>query len=333
MLPALHGHRGDAPLTARGLRKRRHSERGASGGRWARSCSWTARKPSPTGPWMCRAWGRTSSLPRGTRCAGPPASASSGAGARCMRSSRLCALPPPACRARSLAGATAASHLHAQVRAAGADAALPRRRRDDRGVCHHPMMVSGMHPSVIKPGLLQERHGGQIDADRNGLRRTCTWTARHTRCRPRASSPARRPSPRPSAWARPWTTSAASECATFRRLSTSWAATCMSGWGLASSCAASCPDGLAAPRMHAWLCMPPWRVWSSARTAAQLRGVNGVTIYGPPAEKRGSPLASFTVDGIHATDLSTFLDFEGAPASGGRAAALHPLVQSMQCMA
>jgi cysteine desulfurase/selenocysteine lyase len=45
---------------------------------------------------------------------------------------------------------------------------------------------------------------------------------------------------------------------------------------------------------------------------AQLRGVNGITIYGPPPEKRGSPLASFNVEGIHATDLSTFLDFEGA---------------------
>ena len=55
------------------------------------------------------------------------------------------------------------------------------------------------------------------------------------------------------------------------------------------------------------------RLFTAAHMAVQLRGVNGVTIYGPPPEKRGSPLASFTVDGIHATDLSTFLDFEGGP--------------------
>ena len=36
-----------------------------------------------------------------------------------------------------------------------------------------------------------------------------------------------------------------------------------------------------------------------------------MTIYGPPPEKRGSALATFNVEGIHATDLSTFLDFEG----------------------
>ena len=44
---------------------------------------------------------------------------------------------------------------------------------------------------------------------------------------------------------------------------------------------------------------------------AQLSAVEGVTIYGPPPERRGSALAAFNVEGIHATDLSTFLDFEG----------------------
>ena len=43
----------------------------------------------------------------------------------------------------------------------------------------------------------------------------------------------------------------------------------------------------------------------------QLSSVEGVTIYGPKPERRGSPLCAFNVDGIHPTDLSTFLDFEG----------------------
>lgn len=47
----------------------------------------------------------------------------------------------------------------------------------------------------------------------------------------------------------------------------------------------------------------------------QLSAVPELTIYGPPPEKRGSPLCSFNVEGVHATDLSTFLDFEGQSAS------------------
>ena len=43
----------------------------------------------------------------------------------------------------------------------------------------------------------------------------------------------------------------------------------------------------------------------------QLSSVEGITIYGPKPERRGSPLCAFNVDGIHPTDLSTFLDFEG----------------------
>lgn len=48
----------------------------------------------------------------------------------------------------------------------------------------------------------------------------------------------------------------------------------------------------------------------------QLSTVPDLTIYGPPPEKRGSPLCSFNVEGVHATDLSTFLDFEGQSADG-----------------
>ena len=43
----------------------------------------------------------------------------------------------------------------------------------------------------------------------------------------------------------------------------------------------------------------------------QLSSVEGITIYGPKPGRRGSPLCTFNVDGIHPTDLSTFLDFEG----------------------
>ena len=34
-------------------------------------------------------------------------------------------------------------------------------------------------------------------------------------------------------------------------------------------------------------------------------------MYGPQPERRGSPLCAFNVEGVHPTDLSTFLDFEG----------------------
>ena len=48
----------------------------------------------------------------------------------------------------------------------------------------------------------------------------------------------------------------------------------------------------------------------------QLSAVPELTIYGPLPEKRGSPLCSFNVEGVHATDRSTFLDFEGQSADG-----------------
>ena len=44
---------------------------------------------------------------------------------------------------------------------------------------------------------------------------------------------------------------------------------------------------------------------------AQLRGVDGVTIYGPPPENGRAALCSFNVEGLHASDVSTLLDHEG----------------------
>ena len=55
-------------------------------------------------------------------------------------------------------------------------------------------------------------------------------------------------------------------------------------------------------------CAPDWRAWCAVAGCERHHHI------WPPPEKRGSPLASFNVEGIHATDLSTFLDFEGAQA-------------------
>lgn len=44
----------------------------------------------------------------------------------------------------------------------------------------------------------------------------------------------------------------------------------------------------------------------------QLSAVPGVTIYGPPPSRGRAALASFNVDNMHATDISTALnDFHG----------------------
>jgi hypothetical protein len=44
----------------------------------------------------------------------------------------------------------------------------------------------------------------------------------------------------------------------------------------------------------------------------QLAAVPGVTIYGPPPARGRAALASFNVDNLHATDISTALnDFHG----------------------
>jgi selenocysteine lyase/cysteine desulfurase len=61
----------------------------------------------------------------------------------------------------------------------------------------------------------------------------------------------------------------------------------------------------------------------------QLSSVPGVTIYGPPAARRGSPLCAFNVEGVHPTDLSTFLDFEGAFFFSACLAAELPLQNAM----
>jgi cysteine desulfurase/selenocysteine lyase len=51
--------------------------------------------------------------------------------------------------------------------------------------------------------------------------------------------------------------------------------------------------------------------------ATRLRAVPKVTVYGPgPGEKR-APLAAFSVEGVHVSDLSTFLDLEGVAIRAG----------------
>lgn len=44
----------------------------------------------------------------------------------------------------------------------------------------------------------------------------------------------------------------------------------------------------------------------------QLSVVPGVTIYGPLPSRGRAALASFNVEGLHATDVSTLLDTSGA---------------------
>lgn len=48
-----------------------------------------------------------------------------------------------------------------------------------------------------------------------------------------------------------------------------------------------------------------------------IRSVPGVTVYGPPEGRRTVPLVAFNVDGIHASDLSFFLDQEGVATRAG----------------
>lgn len=49
----------------------------------------------------------------------------------------------------------------------------------------------------------------------------------------------------------------------------------------------------------------------TGHSCVQLKGVNGVTIYGPPPERGRAALCSFNVEGLHASDISTLLDNEG----------------------
>ena len=51
----------------------------------------------------------------------------------------------------------------------------------------------------------------------------------------------------------------------------------------------------------------------------QLRSINGVRIYGPTPEAAGgrAALATFNVEGIHPTDISTLLDAAGVAVRSG----------------
>lgn len=53
----------------------------------------------------------------------------------------------------------------------------------------------------------------------------------------------------------------------------------------------------------------------------KLRQIDGLTIYGPAAEKRGG-LVSFTLEGVHPHDVSALLDAEGIAVRGGHHCAI-----------
>jgi len=50
---------------------------------------------------------------------------------------------------------------------------------------------------------------------------------------------------------------------------------------------------------------------------AQLSAIEGVTVYGPPADEPRAALCAFNVDGVHPSDLATFLDQEGVAIRAG----------------
>ena len=49
----------------------------------------------------------------------------------------------------------------------------------------------------------------------------------------------------------------------------------------------------------------------------KLSAVEGVTVYGPPPPEPRAALCAFTVDGVHPSDLATFLDHEGIAIRAG----------------
>lgn len=55
----------------------------------------------------------------------------------------------------------------------------------------------------------------------------------------------------------------------------------------------------------------------AARLDHGLRQIPGLTVYGPPASKRTVPIFAFNAQGIHASDLSFFLDQEGVATRAG----------------
>ncbi len=63
----------------------------------------------------------------------------------------------------------------------------------------------------------------------------------------------------------------------------------------------------------------------------RLRAIPGLTIFGPPAERRGGVI-SFTLGDIHAHDLATLLDREGVAVRAGHHCA-QPLMERMQVAA
>jgi cysteine desulfurase/selenocysteine lyase len=50
---------------------------------------------------------------------------------------------------------------------------------------------------------------------------------------------------------------------------------------------------------------------------ARLSALDGVTVYGPPAGTPRAALAAFNVAGVHANDLSTFIDQDGVAIRAG----------------
>ncbi|HEX8994539.1 MAG TPA: cysteine desulfurase [Ktedonobacterales bacterium] len=69
----------------------------------------------------------------------------------------------------------------------------------------------------------------------------------------------------------------------------------------------------------------------TAYALERLSGVAGLTIYGPPAERRGG-VVSFTLGDIHAHDLATLLDREGVAVRAGHHCA-QPLMERYQVAA
>jgi cysteine desulfurase/selenocysteine lyase len=57
------------------------------------------------------------------------------------------------------------------------------------------------------------------------------------------------------------------------------------------------------------------------RTMHLLGAIPGLTIYGPPADRRGD-IVSFTLDGVHAHDVATVLDHEGIAVRAGHHCAM-----------
>ncbi len=58
-----------------------------------------------------------------------------------------------------------------------------------------------------------------------------------------------------------------------------------------------------------------------SRCHVQLSRVDRVQIYGPPPSRPRAALCAFNVEGVHATDLSMFLDQDGMSAVLKRSAA------------